>query len=86
MPCYSVVTERLPRNAALPVETGQIASDESTGPQQREISLARDPGNEKDKILRALELSGGNKTKAANLLKVDRKTLYNKMHQYGIDL
>ncbi|NMB05536.1 MAG: sigma-54-dependent Fis family transcriptional regulator [Bacteroidales bacterium] len=67
-------------------ETGQIASDESTGPQQREISLARDPGNEKDKILRALELSGGNKTKAANLLKVDRKTLYNKMHQYGIDL
>ena len=52
----------------------------------QEMSLARDPGNEKEKIVRALEMARGNKTKAALLLKVDRKTLYNKMHQYGIDL
>jgi len=63
-----------------------IEKAETAGPQQREISLSRDPGNEKEKILRALEMAGGNKTKAARLLNVDRKTLYNKMHQYGIDL
>ncbi|MDD4800937.1 MAG: helix-turn-helix domain-containing protein, partial [Proteiniphilum sp.] len=58
----------------------------SAGSRQQEMSLARDPGNEKEKIRRALEMTGGNKTKAARLLQVDRKTLYNKMHQYGIDL
>ncbi len=50
------------------------------------MSLARDPESEKEKIVRALEMVHGNKTKAARLLNVDRKTLYNKMHQYGIEL
>ncbi|MEQ9186951.1 MAG: sigma-54 dependent transcriptional regulator [Cryomorphaceae bacterium] len=36
-------------------------------------------------IVRALERTGYNKSKTASLLKVDRKTLYNKMKAYGID-
>lgn len=43
------------------------------------------PDNEKARILQALEQTNGNKTKAARLLQIDRKTLYNKMHQYQID-
>ena len=37
---------------------------------------------EYEMILRALKLSNYNKSKAAQLLKIDRKTLYNKMSQY----
>ncbi|MDR2011374.1 MAG: sigma-54 dependent transcriptional regulator [Bacteroidales bacterium] len=42
--------------------------------------------NEKERIEIALKKANGNKTKAAGFLKIDRKTLYNKMHQYGIDI
>lgn len=42
--------------------------------------------NEKEQILAALNQARGNKTIAAKLLQIDRKTLYNKMHLYGIEL
>ena len=51
-----------------------------------DISLSVGPEEEKERILRALEQVKGNKTKAAILLQIDRKTLYNKMHQYNIGL
>jgi len=41
------------------------------------------PQLEKRYILRVLETVGGNKTVAARLLGVDRKTLYRKLEQYG---
>ena len=44
------------------------------------------PGNEKEQIEAALMKARGNKTVAARLLQIDRKTLYNKMHLYGMDL
>jgi len=42
--------------------------------------------NEKEQIETALYQVRGNKTAAAQLLKIDRKTLYNKMHLYHIKL
>lgn len=44
------------------------------------------PENEKQQIEAALQKARGNKTVAAKLLQIDRKTLYNKMHLYGIEL
>ena len=48
--------------------------------------MALQPGDEKAQILTALKRARGNKTVAAKLLQIDRKTLYNKMHQLGIEL
>ena len=47
-----------------------------------DLSLSK---NEKDTILDALEQTGSNKSEAAKLLKITRKTLYNKIKRYGID-
>ncbi len=42
--------------------------------------------NEKERIEDALRYSSNNKSKAAALLNIDRKTLYNKLKIYGIDV
>ena len=44
------------------------------------------PGNEREQIEAALAKARGNKTVAARLLQIDRKTLYNKIHQLGLEL
>ncbi|MGB5941808.1 MAG: sigma-54 dependent transcriptional regulator [Leeuwenhoekiella sp.] len=41
---------------------------------------------ERELILDAVKTAGGNKSKAARILKIDRKTLYNKLKQYQINL
>ena len=38
---------------------------------------------ERDHIQRVLEKVEGNKSKAAKLLEIDRKTLYTKLERYG---
>ena len=50
---------------------------------QAPITL-HDEETELQRIEAALKAAGGNKSKAAQLLAVDRKTLYNKMKKYGI--
>ena len=45
----------------------------------------RDRASEEEQIRRALAAAGGNKSQAAKLLGIDRKTLYNKLHLYGIE-
>jgi two-component system response regulator HydG len=39
---------------------------------------------EREQIIKALRAAGGNKTAAARLLGLDRKTLYRKLEVYGI--
>ncbi|HQV53170.1 MAG: sigma-54-dependent Fis family transcriptional regulator [Flavobacteriales bacterium] len=41
---------------------------------------------EKEAILQALERNGFNKSRTAELLNIDRKTLYNKMKAFGLDV
>ena len=41
--------------------------------------------NEKERIMEALRLANNNKSKAATLLNIDRKTLYNKLKVYDIE-
>jgi DNA-binding NtrC family response regulator len=58
--------------------TGKASSDiYHELPQLKEV--------EKDYILKVLEKTGGNQTKASRLLGVDRKTLYLKLKKYGIE-
>jgi len=45
----------------------------------------RDENHERELIVKALKETKNNKTQAARLLGIDRKTLYNKMRQYSLD-
>lgn len=56
-----------------------------TPPSSNHIAL-RNEETEKEHILEALRQTGNNKSKAAQLLNIDRKTLYNKLKLYGIEL
>lgn len=47
--------------------------------------LLKDEAHESELIKRALQDSGNNKTRAAQLLGIDRKTLYNKLKLYNLD-
>ena len=42
------------------------------------------PKPEKDRILEALDQCGGNRTRAAGSLGMDRSTLWRKMKKYGL--
>lgn len=51
---------------------------------EKEMEVTSD--NEKEQIMTVLRIVKGNKAAAARLLKMSRKTLYNKLHLYGIDI
>lgn len=70
----------------LPVFSNSVNQQVTRKQQQERDSYALRPDNEKEQIEAALEKARGNKTVAAKLLQIDRKTLYNKMHLYGISL
>ena len=57
-----------------------------THTQPTEPMALHDEQTELQRIENALKAAGGNKSKAALLLAVDRKTLYNKIKKYGISI
>lgn len=62
-----------------------VVKTEQQESENHDLSL-NNKANEKEQIIAALNQARGNKTVAAKLLQIDRKTLYNKMHLYGIEL
>lgn len=82
-PGDEITKDCLPREIIHPVAT-EIKSDTI------EIgeSKLKDASSEFEKqlIVRTIQEAGFNKSKAARLLKIDRKTLYNKIKQYGIEI
>jgi DNA-binding NtrC family response regulator len=63
-------------------KVGQTDSHESVS--MKTVHALRKENYEKEKIQQALELTKGNKTMAASILNIDRKTLYNKMKLYNV--
>lgn len=58
------------------------------GPVQQSSSITslHDEDDERSRIIAALKQTNGNKAKAARLLGIDRKTIYNKIEKLGITL
>lgn len=79
------------RRATLLAQHDTISLDE-LGHELRQPSVQtasftlHDGNHEKEQILSALHHANNNKSKAAQLLGIDRKTLYNKLKLYGIEL
>lgn len=65
------------------IEWGDIAG-ELPEPENANSFLLRDAQEEKARIIDMLRKANNNKSKAATMLGIDRKTLYNKLKQYGI--
>lgn len=59
------------------------AAEDLDHPPQDSLSKAKEE-TERKAILRALEICGGNKSKAAEKLEISRTLLYRKMKKYGI--
>ncbi|KQO29956.1 two-component system response regulator [Flavobacterium sp. Leaf82] len=67
------------KSDVLPVEFFQVQKQQTNS---GNFSLSE---NEKEAIIHALSKAQNNKSEAAKLLKITRKTLYNKLKQYNID-
>ena len=76
------------KRAVLLAHDSQITAAElqqAMGPvRQNAVPTLHDEADERQRIEEALRQTGGNKAKAARLLGIDRKTIYNKMEKWGM--
>ncbi len=70
--------------SALPPEILHYQETTSIADNTTDLKLIQ-ASTERDKIIDILREVNNNKSKAARLLNIDRKTLYTKMKQYGIE-
>lgn len=77
-------TEDVIRAESIYLPTEKATDSDELLPEQ--LSLNKNPETEIEKIKAALAKVNGNKSQAARMLGIDRKTLYNKMHLYGIEI
>lgn len=66
------------------ITVADVAPSLSAATTQQVVQPLYDATDEQSRIVAALRSSGGNKSRAAQLLGIDRKTLYNKIDKYGI--
>lgn len=66
------------------ITVADVAPSLSAATTQQVVQPLYDANDEQSRIVAALRSSGGNKSRAAQLLGIDRKTLYNKIDKYGI--
>lgn len=66
--------------------SGNGDADTFVHPQKQVIEGLKKENYEKEKIIEALEIAKGNKTVAASILNIDRKTLYNKIKLYKVEV
>lgn len=78
---YILSDDRYVDEHHLPNLTREVKEEE---PQQEEFNEMTLHDLEKIHIIRTLEHLGGNKTRAAKTLGITVKTLYNKLHSYGL--
>ncbi len=79
-----ITADCLPEEIKTPAYFEDITTEDAASKPDNLKSVSKTA--ERDAIISVLEKTGYNKTKAANVLKIDRKTLYNKMKSYNIDL
>ena len=80
---YTVATAA-PLSAATATPSAAVAPV-SAGIGRSSLSLRSDPQQERETILQALRQTNGNKSRAAQLLGIDRKTLYNKLKLFELE-
>lgn len=79
----NLITEDVLPKEFLEASDEPVEETETVLVKKRDLKSASEEA-EKEIILRALEETNHNKSKTATLLKIDRKTLYNKMKMYNI--
>ncbi len=80
-----ITLECLPEEIKSPVYFEQVDTHYTTKVEPANLKSVSKIA-ERDAIISVLEKTGYNKTKAADVLNIDRKTLYNKMKSFNIDL
>lgn len=66
------------------ITTAELSQAMGPALQQQPSLTLHDENDERERIKQALQQTNGNKSKAARLLGIDRKTIYNKIEKLGI--